>query len=96
MAVENDYNLLVDNLNELAKTISLLRDEVESRRLREAREGRQPNETDWVNLIALQLLTVRHRFDGLQAGAREVLESDRGVAVFPAQPPSSPDLPPER
>jgi hypothetical protein len=47
LAVENDYNLLVHNLNELADTISSLRDEVRSRRLREADERLHPNETDW-------------------------------------------------
>jgi hypothetical protein len=58
LAVENDYNLLVHNLNKLARTISSLRDEVERRRLREAEEHQQPNETDWVNLIGLQLQSV--------------------------------------
>jgi hypothetical protein len=46
MAVENDYNLLVHNLNELAKTISSLRDEVERRRLAEARQRLDLNDTD--------------------------------------------------
>ena len=91
MAVENDYNLLVHNLNELAKTISSLRDEVQRRRLREAEEHVQPNETDWVNHIGSQLLIVQHVFDGLQAGVGRVLESEPGVAVFNAQPPSAPD-----
>lgn len=91
MAVENDYNLLVFNLNELAKTISSLRDEVQSRREREAGERRDPNETDWVNLIGLQLQSVDHIFTGLQAGVKEVLGSEPGEAVFSAQPPSSPE-----
>jgi hypothetical protein len=64
MAVENDYNLLVHNLNELERTISKLRDEVGARRLREAGERLEPNETDWVNLIAFQLRTVAHIFEG--------------------------------
>jgi hypothetical protein len=95
VAVENDYNLLVQNLNELAKTISSLRDEVESRRLREAQEHRQPNETNWVNQIGFDLRTVDHIFNGLQAGVKEVLGSKPGVAVFREQPPSAPDQPPE-
>jgi len=95
LAVENDYNLIAHNLNELARTISSLRDEVQRRRLREAGEHRQPNETDWVNLIGLQLQAVDHIFDGLQAGVREVLGSKRGVAVFSAHPPSAPDQFPE-
>jgi len=91
MAVENDYNLLVDNLNKLAKTISSLRDEVERCRLQEAHEHLEPNQTDWVNHIALQLLTVEHIFQGLQIDARKVLGSVPGEAVFSAQPPTSPD-----
>jgi hypothetical protein len=94
MAVENDYNLLVHNLNELEKTISQLRDDVEERRLREAREQLEPNTTDWVNLIALQLSLVTHPFERLQDGAVKVLNSQPGEAVFDAQPPSSPDTPP--
>ena len=93
MAVENDYNLLVHNLNELAKTISSLRDEVEQRRLREARDRLEPNDTDWVNLIAFQLLSVDHIFNALQSGVREVLASSPGEAVFSARPPSAPDAP---
>lgn len=93
MAVENDYNLLVHNLNELEKTISSLRDQVQSRRLREAEEHREPNETDWVNLISLQLQSVDHIFNGLQTGVKEVLGSKPGVAVFSAEPPAFPESP---
>jgi len=93
VAVENDYNVLVHNLNELAKTTGWLRDEVERRRLREAREHLEPNHTDWVNLIGFQLLTIDHIFTGLQAGAKKVLASDPGEAVFSAQPPTSPESP---
>jgi hypothetical protein len=94
VAVENDYNLLVHNLNELEQTISLLRDDVASRRLREAREQLEPNETDWVNMILLQLGSVAHFFEGLQVGASKVLGSEPGGAVFKAQPPKPPDAPP--
>jgi hypothetical protein len=93
MAVENDYNLLIHNLNELAKTIGSLRDEVESRRLLEAREHLEPNRTDWVNLIGVQLLGVDHIFTGLQLGVRKVLDSRPGEVVFTAEPPSAPDTP---
>jgi hypothetical protein len=93
MAVENDYNLLVHTLNELTNTISRLRDEVEQRRLREAHEHRQPNETDWVNLIGQELLSVEHLFSGLRVGVRKVLESQPGEAVFRDQPPRAPDAP---
>jgi hypothetical protein len=43
-----------------------------------------------VNLIGVQLLTVNYAFKGLQA-VRAVLQSKPGEAVFPAEPPSSPD-----
>jgi hypothetical protein len=94
MAVENDYNLLVHNLNEVEKTVSQLRGDVAERRLREAREQLEPNTTDWVNLIALQLSSVTLPFERLQDGAVKVLNSQPGEAVFDAQPPSSPDTPP--
>lgn len=93
MAVENDYNLLVHNLNELEKTISSLRDEVERRRLREASEQLEPNQTDWVNVIGLQLQSVDHIFKGLQFGVRRIMRSEPGEVVFPEQPPSAPDAP---
>ena len=93
MAVENDYNLLVHNLNELEKTISSLRDEVESRRLREVGEQLEPNETDWVNLIGLQLQSVDHIFKGLRVGVGRVLRSTPGEVVFKEQPPSAPNAP---
>jgi hypothetical protein len=93
MAVENDYNLLVHNLNELERSISWLRDEVEARRLREAGERLEPNQTDWVNLIGFQLGTIAHIFKGLQVGAKRVLGSQPGEAVFDAQPPPPPDAP---
>jgi hypothetical protein len=94
MAVENDYNLLVHNLNAVEKTVSQLRGDVAERRLREAREQLEPNTTDWVNLIALQLSAVTLPFERLQDGAVKVLNSQPGEAVFDAQPPSSPDTPP--
>jgi hypothetical protein len=94
VAVENDYNLLIHNLNELEKAISQLRADVEERRLHEATERLEANTTDWVNLIALQLSAITHRFEALQDGAVKVLNSQPGEAVFDAQPPSSPDAPP--
>jgi hypothetical protein len=94
VAVENDYNLLVFNLNELEKTVSQLRAEVQARRLRESSESLRPNETSWVNLIALQLGSIAHIFDGLQVAAKVVLDSQPGETVLSAQPPPPPDAPP--
>ena len=92
--MENDYNLLVHNLNEFEKTVSQLRGDVAERRLRETREQLEPNTTDWVNLIALQLSSVTLPFERLQDGAMQVLNSQPGEAVFGAQPPSAPNTPP--
>ena len=94
MAVENEYNLLVHNLNELEKAISQLRADVEAQRLHEASERLEPNTGDWVNLIALQLSAITHRFEGLQDGAVKVLNSHPGEAVFDVTPPSAPEAPP--
>jgi hypothetical protein len=91
LAVENDYNLLVSNLNDLAEVVNDLRDETERRRLREAREGLKPNETNWVNRLALRLPFASGTASQLQAGAVKVLRSMPGEAVFDAQPPSAPD-----
>jgi hypothetical protein len=94
VAGENDYNLLVFNLRELETTISRLGVEVEERCVRERREHLEPNTTDWVNLIALQLSSTTHIFEGLQDSAVRILDSQPGEAVFDAQPPSAPDTPP--
>lgn len=92
MAVENDYNLLVHNLNELEKTISWLRAEVQRRREREAFEHLEPNHTDWLNLIGFQLGTIQHTFDGLRVAVVRVMESEPGEAVYPdQQPPTAAD-----
>jgi hypothetical protein len=91
--MENDDNLLVDNLNELAKTISALRDEVERRRLQEAHERLEPNQADWVNLIGLELVNLDHVWNGLRDGVVRVLNSEPGEAVFSARPPLPPDAP---
>ena len=74
MAVENDYSLLVHNLNELAKTISDLRDEVERRHVKEFRDHLEPNATDWVNLIGFDLQVLAPIFDGLRNGVHSVFD----------------------
>jgi hypothetical protein len=88
MAVENDYNLLVHNLNELAKTISELRDEVERRLLTEAEGRLEPNQTDWVNLIGLQLRTTSSM--GCKPASRAFCKADR---ARPSSAPSRRPLP---
>lgn len=94
VAVENDYNLLVFTLNEVTEELVWIRDEVQKRRLLEATQGLEPNDEDWVNLIAIRLNMLRSRFLGLVNGADEVLRSPRDEAVFDEQPPPAPDFPP--
>ena len=95
MAVENDYNLLVANLNDLAQNIDAIRREVEKRLLWEKREGLEPDATHWVNLIAQRLPVITGPATQLEAGARQVLRSRPGEAVFEEQPPQAPDAPPQ-
>ena len=93
MAVENDYNLLVFTLNNLAETITDVRDEVEKRLVQEKRDGLKPNETRWVQLILTRMALVSGPATHLEAGASNVLRSLPGEAVFEEQPPSAPDAP---
>jgi hypothetical protein len=49
VAVENDYNLLIQNLNYLKENINSLHEAVQQRLLEEKRDGLEPNATRWVN-----------------------------------------------
>ena len=95
MAVENDYNLLVFNLNELTKEMVWINAEVRRRLLQEAEEGLEPNATEWVNMLAIRLTAVVGPARHLHDGAHSVLRSRPDEAVFDAQPPSAPDALPE-
>ena len=95
MAIENDYNLLVWNLNELAKTINGIHEEVRRGLTQEARDELEPNETRWVQTILTGAPWVSGLATQLEGGARQVLHSRPGEAVFDAQPPPAPDAPPE-
>jgi hypothetical protein len=92
VAVENDYNLLVFNLQELTKTIDWINAEVQRCLAQEAEEGLEPNATDWVSMLAIRLVAVVGPSRHLQEGADRVLRSRPGVAVFDAQPPSAPEF----
>jgi hypothetical protein len=95
VAVENDYNLLVVNLNYVAQNIADMRREVEERLLREKREGLEPNATHWVNLLAQRMPIVTGHAAQLETGASQVIRSRPGEAVFYDQLPEAPDVPPE-
>jgi hypothetical protein len=94
VAVENDYNLLVANLNFLAENIDDIRQEVEKRLQWEKREGLEPDATHWVNLIAQRLPVTFGPAAQLEASAWQVLRSRSGEAVFEDQQPEAPDAPP--
>ena len=92
MAIENDYNLLVANLNHLAEMTEHLRGEVQHRLIHEEREKLDANETHWVNMMFQHLTIISGLASNLHAGANEVLRSKPGIAVLPDQPPPTPDL----
>jgi hypothetical protein len=94
MAVENDYNLLVQHLNWLAEQVAEIHTRVQARLLEEKRDSLEPNQTAWVNLLVQRLALVESQAHHLQDGAWQVLRSKPGEAVFPAQPPPAPDTPP--
>jgi hypothetical protein len=91
VAVENDYNLLVFWVNNLAETAAMLRAEVQLDLLREAEEGLEPNETRWVQTIVTRLPLISGPATQLEHEAGRVLRSRPGEAVFDAQPPEIPD-----
>ena len=91
MAVENDYNLLVFTLNNLAASIDGPRDDVERRLLEEKRDGLEPNATNWVNLLVQRMPTIEGPAFHLRDGAWNVLNSRPGEAVFDEVSPSAPD-----
>jgi hypothetical protein len=91
VAVENDYNLLVFNLNELANEVSDIQSQVQARLLEEKQEQGEPNSTNWVNLLAARFPIVSGLASNLEEGARTVLSSRPGEAVFHAEPPQPPE-----
>jgi hypothetical protein len=90
VAVENDYNLLVYAINNLAATVERIRNDVRDCLLREKRDGLEPNETRWVNVLVHEMLMVSGPASQLEAGAWKVLRSRPGEAVFDDQPPELP------
>jgi hypothetical protein len=95
MAVENDYNLLVAQLGYLAQNSEDLRREVSERLLREQREGLEPNATRWVQLLTTRLPFISGPATQIEHEAVRVLRSRPGETALEAQPPESPDAPPE-
>ncbi len=93
MAVENDYELLVFNLNEVADELQLVRGIVRDKVEHEAAQGLEPNDEEWVNVMAARLGLLEARFLGLIQGARDVLLSEPGEAVFDQEAPARPDFP---
>jgi hypothetical protein len=91
VAVENDYNLLVHNLNELADLVAGIKLEVDKRLLEEKAESLDPNAKHWVNVLATRLYGIHALAVNLREGAQSVLHSRPGEAVFTDQLPPAPD-----
>jgi hypothetical protein len=94
MAVEDDYKL-VHWINNIADSATTLRDEVERRRLKEAQDGLEANQTRWIELLIARLPFVSGPATLLEGEANRVLRSRPGEAVIDAQRPSAPDFPPD-
>jgi hypothetical protein len=91
VAVENDYDLLVDNLGRFAENVAALHAEVRRRLFEERRRGLDPNAKTWVNLLVQRMPVISGPASKLEADAWQVLQSHPGEAVFEAQPPEAPD-----
>ena len=94
MPIDNDYNLLVYELNELADMLTGLREEVDQRLLREKQERLEPNTTEWVNLLAQRIAYVPGIATTIYEGCQAVLSSWPGEAVFTGGRLPPPNAPP--
>jgi hypothetical protein len=90
VAVENDYDLLAFNLTNLADMVNRVRAEVENRREQERGDRLGPNETGWLNRLAVELQLVESTAANLRDGAWIVLRSPPGEAVYEHRPPPAP------
>ena len=90
MAVESDYSLLVANLGFLAQNSEELRREVVERLEREKREGLEPNETRWLQLLITRLPFISGPATQLEHEANRVLRSRPGEDVLRAHPHEPP------
>jgi hypothetical protein len=91
VAVENDYNLLVQHLTWLHESITRLYEEVQGCLLEEKRKSLEPNETRWVNGLVAHLSVIEGSAFQLRDGADRVWRSRPGVVVFEDRPPPAPD-----
>jgi hypothetical protein len=78
-------------MNNIAEAANKLRAEIARCRMEEARDGLDPNETRWVQMLTTHLPFVSGPATQLEHGARQVIRSRPGEAVFDAQQPSAPD-----
>jgi hypothetical protein len=88
MAVETDYNAIVFRLNDLTEELLKLKLEVEKRLLQEQRDGLEPIETHWVNLIVQMELPMSGVTGALGKMAGMVLESRPGSNPERSAPPA--------
>jgi len=92
MAVENDYNLLVFNLNQVVQLLFKLQDEVEKRLVEEKAGRLDLNATQWVNFLSERVTLIQGLMNHLKEDASQVLISRLGEPVFNERPPSPPSM----
>lgn len=92
VAVENDYNLPLFNLNQVVELLFKLQDEVEKRFVEEKAGRLDPNGTQWVNFLSERVTLIQGLMDHLKEDASQVLMSRRGEPVFNERPPSPPSM----
>jgi len=95
VAVENDYNLLVHNYNDLVDWLVDGKLLLERLLLEEKLESLESNDTDWVSLILGRVEFARSDVERLVRDYELVLHSRPGEKVFDAEPPGPPDAPPD-
>src|SRR5262249_46877384 len=96
MAVENDYELLVFNLNQVVGLLFKLQDEVEKRLVEEKAGRLDPNATQWVNFLSERVTLIQGLMNHLKEDASQVLMSRRGEPGVNQRAPSPPGMLGER
>ncbi len=82
MAVDSDYAVLAQQIQQLAAQLGSLSSEVESRRASELANEGAPDSSYWVSYLSVQLGLVGPAVHHLEDTTSRVLESRRGDRVF--------------
>jgi hypothetical protein len=97
VAVENDYNLLVFWVNNIAEAADKLRRDVQVRLLQETRDGLKPNETRWVELLTTHLrssLGLPRNSNTKRTASYTVDQARPSSTLSRLRPPTSPAIRP--